>query len=271
MVGIQKIQKGDTVKMDTKIYYMTGTGNSLAIAKDICKLFNKCEIISIPKIYKKDEKINITGEIVGFVFPVYFARPPAFMKDFLENVNFENVSYIFAIANGGGLFGRTLHIFNKLINEKGEKLDSGFIIGMPGNHPKIGTIFKKSKEEYYVKKDEKIKKISNIIKSKSQNKIESNLGLLGHFFSYFAFKKIYKKSAKRKLDYAFWVNDSCVKCGCCERICPIKNITNSKIKPKWNGNCINCCACYHNCKAKAICLENEDPNFRYLHPDISRN
>lgn len=55
--------------MKTEIYYFTGTGNSLVVARDLTKELNG-ELIAIPSVMSK-ETINIDAEVIGIVFPVY--------------------------------------------------------------------------------------------------------------------------------------------------------------------------------------------------------
>ena len=116
--------------MKLKLYYFTGTGNSLVVARNIGREFAHAELISMPKLMCVDKDIVIAGDIIGFVFPVYFARPLAFIREFIQQAHFGDTSYIFAVVNGGGLFGRALHLFDGLLQEKDISLDAGFLISM---------------------------------------------------------------------------------------------------------------------------------------------
>jgi len=56
--------------MKNAIYYFSGTGNSLAIAKKLNDMMiEKNDIISIPNIMK--QKIITEADSIGFIFPVY--------------------------------------------------------------------------------------------------------------------------------------------------------------------------------------------------------
>ena len=255
----------------TKIYYLTGTGNSLKIAKDVGSKMGDHELIFIPELMKNENKYVIEGNTVGFIFPVYFARPPAVIREFIEKADFGKTSYIFTVMDGGGLFGRSLKIFDKLLKKKGKRLDAGFVIGMPGNHPKIASMQRIKPAVHYEQEAIKVDEIIGIVKEKKPHKIETNYGLLGSFFSHLAFRKPYAASLAKELDKYFRVDDNCINCGTCESICPVDNINNSDKASKWLNHCINCLACYHHCPQEAIQImgmETEKLD-RYHHPEIA--
>ncbi|MDZ4133907.1 MAG: EFR1 family ferrodoxin [Dethiobacteria bacterium] len=255
--------------MKLKIYYLTGTGNSLVIARNIGSYFNQCELFFIPNLMRSDRDISIAGDLVGFVFPVYFARPPVVVSEFIQRVRFEELPYLFAVINGGGLFGRSLNLFNEDLMQKNLMLNTGFIVSMPGNHPKIANIQRKSPEKLFEAEAIKTEVIAGQVKAGKTLKMESNWKLPGHILAQTLFQKPYLMSVAKMLDSAYWVSGDCNNCGTCQSICPVDNISYYQAKPLWHHNCVNCAACYHHCPTKAICLGKEDPSFRYRHPLVS--
>ena len=244
------------------LYYHTGTGNSLKIAKDIGARLGAHELISIPKLMNGNGTLSIEEDIIGLIFPIYFARPPVILQEFIERANFTSTAYIFAVANGGGLFGRALKIVEKALRTKGVTLDSGLIVGMPGTHPKIASMQRKTPAEHYKRATERVDEIAALVGGRRPHSIETNLGLLGSLFSYFAFRAPYKLSKAHVLDKDLWVEKKCDNCGICERVCPVGNIKLSKEGPpgpNWRHRCVNCLACYHHCPKEAIQLGREKP------------
>lgn len=66
----------------------------------------------------------------------------------------------------------------------------------------------------------------------------------------------------------FWVKPSCLSCGLCAGVCPLKNISydNNK-RPLWGDNCTHCMACINRCPAQAIEYGHKSKNQRrYLCP-----
>ena len=54
-----------------EIYYFSGTGNSLVVARDIAEKTNG-KLIPIPSVMDK-ERITTDADVIGIVFPVYHA------------------------------------------------------------------------------------------------------------------------------------------------------------------------------------------------------
>ena len=62
------------------VFYFTGTGNSLYIAKQIEK-----EPVSIPQVMRQ-EHLEYRADAIGIVAPVYGHEVPAMVRDFLRAV-----------------------------------------------------------------------------------------------------------------------------------------------------------------------------------------
>jgi flavodoxin len=65
--------------MTAEIYYFSGTGNSLAVAREIAKGL-RGQLLSIPAAVRKG-RVELKGECIGIVFPAYVtshANPAGF-------------------------------------------------------------------------------------------------------------------------------------------------------------------------------------------------
>jgi len=87
--------------MSTEIYYFSGTGNSLFVAKELQKRIPEAKLIPIVSLLNQDT-IKTQAEKVGIIFPLQGPTYPIAVKMFLEKIDLESADYIFAIATRGG-------------------------------------------------------------------------------------------------------------------------------------------------------------------------
>ena len=84
--------------MSTEIYYFSGTGNSLYVARELQKRITDSIIIPMVSLLNK-KVIRTQGKTVGFVFPVHALTIPIAVKRFIKKTDMESSEYIFAIAS----------------------------------------------------------------------------------------------------------------------------------------------------------------------------
>ena len=251
--------------MSTKIFYFTGTGNSLKIARDLVANFEDAQLVPVAKAVKQN--CEISQQRVGFVFPVYAWGPPVIVRQLIKRLNLNPKAYVFAICTYAGSFGGTLDIVAKLFAKRGVKLSAGFAIKMPNNYITWGDITEKEKEkQLFEEAKAKIKQIVPILQKKEKSRIErgrliSRIGL-GVIHSLFC-------SNVAKGDKRFSVLSSCNSCRICEKICPVGNIKIENDLPKWQHHCQQCLACLHYCPVVAIQMGKSTlSKKRYNHPDV---
>ncbi len=252
--------------MKSAIYYFSGTGNSLVVARDIASKISECDVIPISKAINGGiEKVDS----LGIVFPVYMWGPPLIIKEFVKKLRPQNAKYFFAVTTYGGFPANTLGIIEKMMADQGIKLSSGFGVRMPGNYtPMYGAKPVEKQKEMFKNWNERIDKIVYTINSKVTSKIEKNNPIVNFLFS----KLLYASSAHqiKKMDESFCVNDKCNSCEICAKVCPVNNIKMQDGKPTWNHNCEQCLACLQWCPVEAIQFgKKTEGRKRYRHPDVS--
>jgi ferredoxin len=249
-------------RMKNRIYFFTGTGNSLKAAKDIAESLMECEIVAICK----NIDINIpTGyERIGFVFPVYYFGLPKMVADFIRRVNLskENAKYYFAVAVPGGISGKPIVQMDRLLSKKGLHLDYGIKIRMNANYiinyGSIGLYYVTAMKAYA----KRMGKIICDIKNMETNEIEKYNEHI---------EKIYLNCIcnVHNMDDGYNINDSCTSCGICTSVCPAGNITLNDGRPVFHHRCECCMACIQHCPQKAINYRDKtQKRKRYTHPDI---
>lgn len=256
----------DNVK--TKIFYFTGTGNSLAVAKNISNELGDSELISIPTV--------INGEIIadapsiGLIFPVYIWGMPNMVVDFINKLDVTQAQYVFAVATCAGQPGETLIQLHKMLQEKGSGLNAGFAVREAPNTIQKDNIFIKIarllERNMRITRsgDGRLEEMVDVIKNKKEHVPEKSSKLLNIFGNL-----MYKGGMPNinKLG-KFWVNDNCNLCLTCQQICPSNNIEVENEKLVWHDNCEFCQACIQWCPREAIHIKNEDLNRRYHNPQI---
>lgn len=115
-----------------EIYYFSGTGNSLYIAKKIKESFIACNLIPIETL-SRFEKITPKSKEVGFIFPVYFGDIPPLVKNIIKKFDFSKIEYIFALPNCYSIAGATFINFRKILKSQNKNINYENILFMPDN------------------------------------------------------------------------------------------------------------------------------------------
>ena len=119
--------------LTTRLYYYTGTGNSLWMARQLARrLDGETEFISLGTDY---EMQDTACDRVGIVFPVHFWGLPRRVVEFIGKLSAQqSARYIFALAVNAGQVAATLLQLEKLLAAKGMVLNAGFDLAMPSNY-----------------------------------------------------------------------------------------------------------------------------------------
>jgi ferredoxin len=251
--------------METAIFYYTGTGNSLWVARTLAELSGGAELISISDWIK--EKRPVTSMVVGVVFPVHmWGIPPPVVK-FIGEIKVLSPQYIFGVAVNAGQVANTLVQLKRLFKKNGMVLACGYEILMPSNYiPWGGAEPRDKQEQKFQSAGKKLSAIISTIKNKEKRPVDK-----GPLWQRILFTILYKLSLSQipKMDGKFRVDEKCNHCGICSKICPAENITIVEGKPVWNHRCEQCLACIHWCPQKAIQFGQKTAAYeRYHHPEI---
>lgn len=236
----------EVTKMKTIIYYFTGTGNSLYIARQLGKQLENCQIRSMSR-ETPTKSVGGLDENIGFVFPVYYWGMPMIVKRFVEKLNIIKGTYIFAIVNYRGLKLDTLGLLNDVLKQKGVELAYGYGIKMPGNS--ITNYGPPSPEKTRKIIESANFKIDEVVKAAAKKEIVP-IKRSGTCISRWGNNSIYKNI--EKWDEKFTVTEKCNSCGICSEICPVQNIKLENQKPTWQHHCEKCVACIQWCPKEAI-------------------
>ncbi|MDA3811289.1 MAG: EFR1 family ferrodoxin [Spirochaetaceae bacterium] len=285
--------------MRTKIYYFTGTGNSLFIARKLARQFDST-IESIPEAISQmnDEKI---GSHIILVFPSYLAMIygiPVIVKDFIESIPDLSLKTIIAVCSCGGYeivnAVPSVKFLAKIIKARGGDLFDYYTLRLPMNnldYDHIPIPIEKDEKKLYENAEEKLK----IIVKSLQNPKRFNIKKIAHAIfqilltplfsllkklSYKSMLEIAKEpeDSQKTIEEVFRLTDRsisadelCNSCGVCVKVCPVGNIQLVEKRPVWLHHCEMCFACHEWCPQKAIHHWGRKEGIYYHHPQVSLN
>lgn len=217
-----------------KIFYFTGTGNSLAVAKRIGGT-----LVSIPQVIDCADQ-HYKDDVIGVVFPVYWATAPDMVLKFVEAAKFE-CNYLFLIATHGGGAAATHQVVQRLAKRNGYQFnyfDDIKLIDNTQSSKSIENQLSRFSKEGFQKK---IAEIAKNISERKQN-ADKSANIIMEAFTYVVSKiPNYEKAPQKYL-----IDDNCNRCKTCTKVCPAGNIEVAE-KISFGKHCTGCLACLHNC------------------------
>jgi len=260
--------------MKTTIYYFTGTGNSLKIARSICDRLEDCNLVPIAKVWQ-EENLAVTSEKVGFIFPLYYSGLPKIVYDFVNKIDLSKSNYFFTVVvSAGGTIKLPFQQLERILNTKGKKLYLGNIIVMPTNYIIAYKVFSVEQQNLvFEKASHQVEVIAELIANRGSNInhdiLKKEFLLSDGKYPAEKFNANFREKVNKR-DESFYVEDTCNSCGICEEICPVNNITMIEGRPQWQHQCQLCLACINYCPEEAIQHGTESKKTqRYHHPEIT--
>lgn len=256
------------------IYYFTGTGNSLAVARALAAGIGASLVPVTASIGQASVESDV--DVIGFVFPIYDFKAPKIMEELVGKLASVDTKYLFAVCTYGIAAGQSLKRFEKTVEEHGGHLSSGFAVAMP--HTGVGCRFvsRSNRTRLLEASLGRTETIAGYIQERLEGTIESSRvfpalvrpWMLRTIPALVRF--VGRLVIKGEKSLALTVSEECNGCGICAELCPVDNIEMVGERPRWSNHCLGCFACLHWCPRRAISLGGQDMGIDpYHHPDVT--
>ena len=241
------------------IFYFTGTGNSLDVARIISRTIGE-EMVDLGAAWKTDRfglRFRVSqGENLGFVFPVFAWTTPSIVDDFIREVEFITDNgrpyvpgYCYCVMTCGAFTGGTADFFRKmLLRYHNIKLDASYSVQGVGSCVYLYNMPKPEAQERIIRTMRRsAKQVAGAIAAKHMGSFEVR-NPFGSLMSHLT-----GRQNKHNPIQKFHVDElACIGCGTCQQVCPTNTVQLVDGMPIWEGEeCCHCLACLHRCPAHA--------------------
>jgi len=263
------------------IYYFSGTGNSLHVAKELKYRLPGTEILPILSALKRKTEVR-GAEQVGLVFPIYVSTIPKPVRTFLDLINLSSTQYLYAVTTNRGFPGKVDYLVYKLLKSKGFELDYYASLKMIANTATgLMPAFMINKKwadlihAYKVAKMEpELQKELELVAKSLQNRAKNIGPDCQPTLAKKALLSITEKMSPLEKANAvnFFADQDCNGCGTCEKVCPSEKVKLNDGRPEWSEKiqCYYCFSCFNLCPQQAILVKGyKYKTGRSKHPNVN--
>lgn len=244
------------------ICYFTASGNCLYVARRIGGT-----LLSIPQLMRQ-ESIEIADDAVGVVCPVYNCEMPMMVREFMRKARIRAEYFFFVYTYGMG-FGEAYAHARLAAQEAGLTLSYVNAIQMVDNfipyfdmQEQIDTLPRKDVEG-------QLKTVCGDIAARKRVDVRITAITKAQMAMYH--KQLAQRWLRKDTALSYTVNDSCIHCGICAKVCPANNITVTRDKVEFSAHCEVCYACLHNCPQSAIHMPLEAGTAHFRNEHVTLN
>jgi len=269
--------------MSTEIYYFSGTGNSLHVARELQQRIPDAKLVPVVHLLG-EAVIETQAETVGFVFPIHLTTLPVPMREFVKKLEPASAEYIFAVGTRVGTFCLADIALESILKQKGKRLDAYFILNMAVNTP-TGLVPGQGDKDWVDKisaekvraldaaVEDRLDTIQSIIVDRVANPEDDSPRRGPLLKSLLSVLLAFTEKSTGGTEIPYYADSSCTGCGICEKVCPSNKIQLVDGKPVWQKDvqCYYCYACFNYCPTQSILVGKKytQKDGRYSHPGIT--
>ena len=261
---------------DILIYYFSGTGNTLRVAKVVYeRLFSKGFNVRLANIENGKDAGHETFSCYGFAYPVYAYGAPRIVANFIRSLPCGDGKASFVLFTMAGwrmkreiATGFILSEIKGILKKKDYKFIGGKAILAPENfsvmyNPPGVELALRIMDRAQIAAEEFIDSlVAGTFRQKKWFLIDYPIWKPIYLF----FRLALKLGVVSRL---FTVDNRCNGCRICEQVCPVGNIKIVNDRPVWGSICELCFRCINLCPSGAInytCLTKT--RRRYCEPHL---
>ena len=155
--------------MKTAVFFYTGTGNSLWLARRLARASGGTDILSLNS--GKTIEAAAGADAVGLAFPVHMWGVPRRIVNFVSTLPAGDKRYYFALAANAGQVSETLVQLERLLAARGIKLSAGFEFVLPSNYiPWSGAEAPEKQKVRFAAAEEKIQRAAAFISGRARGR-----------------------------------------------------------------------------------------------------
>ncbi len=239
------------------ILYFSGTGNSLAISRQLAEKLGE-QVMSLNRAVTQDLSHE---RRVGLVFPCYWFNAPRAVTELVPRLRLSEEAYVFIVIPCGAQAGNAIWTVRRMLAAKGIDVAYSHKIRVPDNSA-VG--FGRNPNDQVWKFDRYAGRLERIAAGVRR----CHYAWWGVAGALCALPAVQRRTLPM-LTPAVNV-DKCIACGICKDVCPQDNITFTDSKAHCGNDCTQCLACVHFCPQQAVEL-NRKPTLKdnqYHHPKV---
>lgn len=263
------------------IFYFSGTGNSLWVARTLSRILGEPLVSIADELKKATEEYRYElgpDERILFVFPVHSWGPAIPVMRLIRRLSFTRGGRqtappsVYVVCTCGDECGHTARIIGKALRKRGLSPAACYSVQMPNNYvlmPGFSVDPETVEKQKLQQAPARVEAIAARIADGGGEDVKLyHRGSLPFLKSYAVYPLFTNFAAGKN---SFYATDACIGCGVCARICPTDTIRLAADgRPCWADTCVQCVACIHRCPARAIEYGKvTQRKGRYRHPDLN--
>ena len=233
--------------------YLSGTGNTKHCIERLTSLLEE-DAETIPIEDRNVIEKIVSNDVIILGYPTQFSNMPYLVRDFInKNKEIWQGKKVICVTTMGAFSGDGAGCAARLLKKHGATILGGLHLKMPDSVCD-SKLLKKSLDEnreIIHLADEKITRTAESIRNGKYP--QDGIGLISHLCGLFG-QRLWFYGRTTGYTDRLKISEACIRCGKCEKVCPMHNIVITGNNILSGKKCTMCYRCISLCPQKAITL-----------------